>query len=327
MEAPERRSPPPQPYEVTEVQALQIGEGGALLDDDRKMEFLNSICMLCRTAKSRGLSRGLDVFCHTYKLAENVKTLKDMDIMLQKLVLSCSVPRVSEMLQIIFQLLLNYTESKTVAVQVRALERIKMLSIFLANHPTLEAWHHLEKYTYGPVCHGDVQIPILGQLLGRLLLFYSSKEETSWRAFDALFALKRFVRKQKKRTWEFAQHLTPYEATSIVLVTIEAMRDSSMFDREATRNIVDLFTRYPDFWLEDLAASIELQSEDFSDMYQRHISLVTVSLFLRRLIELSERPDMVSGAASRGGMLAAGAVGTNGYQAVCPFGPVGKGGG
>lgn len=36
------------------------------------------------------------------------------------------------------QLLLNYTESKTVAVQVRALERIKMLSIFLANHPTLE---------------------------------------------------------------------------------------------------------------------------------------------------------------------------------------------
>lgn len=37
------------------------------------MKFLDSICILCRTAKHQGLSQGLDVFCHSYELAENIK--------------------------------------------------------------------------------------------------------------------------------------------------------------------------------------------------------------------------------------------------------------
>lgn len=37
------------------------------------MKFLDSICILCRTARHQGLSQGLDVFCHSYELAENIK--------------------------------------------------------------------------------------------------------------------------------------------------------------------------------------------------------------------------------------------------------------
>ncbi|KAM6387490.1 maestro heat-like repeat-containing protein family member 7 [Pluvialis apricaria] len=41
-----------------------------------------------------------------------------------------------------------------------------------------------------------------------------------------------------------------------------------------------------------LMASIEFQTEEFGDAYQRHSSLVVVCLLLRRLITLSERPAM-----------------------------------
>lgn len=39
------------------------------------MEFLRSISKLCRTAKDRGLWRGLSVFCNKYELAEHVKVM------------------------------------------------------------------------------------------------------------------------------------------------------------------------------------------------------------------------------------------------------------
>ena len=59
-----------------------------------------------------------------------------------------------------------------------------------------------------------------------------------------------------------------------------------------------------------LTASSELQSEDVADESQlesneRHPNLVTVSLILGVLVTLSERPDTVSRALSRGAKLAA----------------------
>ncbi|KGL89229.1 Maestro heat-like repeat-containing protein family member 7, partial [Charadrius vociferus] len=50
----------------------------------------------------------------------------------------------------------------------------------------------------------------------------------------------------------FAEYLRPFEKTDIVIVVIEALRDSSIFGTGAARNILDLFMRYPDFWLEDV---------------------------------------------------------------------------
>lgn len=37
-------------------------------------------------------------------------------------------------------------------------------------------------------------------------------------------------------------------------MVIEALRDSSVFEKGEARNILDLFMRYPDFWLDDVSA-------------------------------------------------------------------------
>ncbi|XP_014814187.1 PREDICTED: uncharacterized protein LOC106897821 [Calidris pugnax] len=203
-------------------------------------------------------------------------TMNTMDTMLKTLVLNCPVFRISELVQMILQMLLDFTDSEMVAVQERALDRIKVLCNLVADNATLE----FGRDTYDLVYHGDLQIPILGTLLGRLLLFYSSKERTHFPAFDALNELHRFVHNQKSRSvakdgasrrdgktdtscymklctardfaMEFAKHLTHYEAADVVCVAIEALRDSSIFDKEAARNMLDLFMTYPGFWLVDV---------------------------------------------------------------------------
>ncbi|KAK4806336.1 hypothetical protein QYF61_017205 [Mycteria americana] len=208
------------------------------------------------------------------------ETLNTMDTMLERMVLSFPASRVSEELQNILQMLLNFTHSETVAVRERALGRISTLSYLLATNSTLEDWNKFGSDTYGPLCNADIQIPILGQLLGRLLLFRSSKDETLCQALDALYFLYEFIQKQKSRsvskdeaqqlhwepettswlyspttadfTMEFANYLQPSERTDIVLVAIEAMRDSSIFDKEAARKMLDLVMRNPDFWLADV---------------------------------------------------------------------------
>lgn len=50
---------------------------------------------------------------------------------------------------------------------------------------------------------------------------------------------------------EFAKYLKSFERTDVILVTIEAMRDSSIFDKGEARNMLDLVMRYPDYWLAD----------------------------------------------------------------------------
>ncbi|KAK4806335.1 hypothetical protein QYF61_017204, partial [Mycteria americana] len=208
------------------------------------------------------------------------ETLNTMDTMLETMVLSFPASRVSEELQNILQMLLNFTHSETVAVRERALGRISTLSYLLATNSTLEDWNKFGSDTYGPVCYAEIQIPILGQLLGRLLLFRSSKDETLCQALPALYFLYEFIQKQKSRsvskdeaqqlhwepettswlyspttadfTMEFANYLQPSERTDIVLVAIEATRDSSIFDKEAARKMLDLVMRNPDFWLADV---------------------------------------------------------------------------
>ncbi|KAK2519482.1 hypothetical protein Q9966_013887 [Columba livia] len=50
----------------------------------------------------------------------------------------------------------------------------------------------------------------------------------------------------------FAENLQPCEKTDVVLVLIEAMRDSSTFDKEAARNMLNTVKRNCDFWLVDV---------------------------------------------------------------------------
>ncbi|XP_075302297.1 maestro heat-like repeat-containing protein family member 7 isoform X2 [Opisthocomus hoazin] len=123
-------------------------------------------------------------------------TLMAMDKMLESVVLSYPASRVSEGLQSIFQMLLDLATSDNMAVQERALQRIMYLSRFLADKPTVEAWDRVGRDTYGSVCYRDIQIPILGRLLGCLILFQSSSEATAPLASDAFRFLQQFMENQ-----------------------------------------------------------------------------------------------------------------------------------
>ncbi|KAM6238910.1 maestro heat-like repeat-containing protein family member 7 [Spheniscus humboldti] len=39
------------------------------------MRFLETICTLCKAARRKGLSQGLNAFCRRFELAENIKVL------------------------------------------------------------------------------------------------------------------------------------------------------------------------------------------------------------------------------------------------------------
>ncbi|XP_074876964.1 maestro heat-like repeat-containing protein family member 7 [Buteo buteo] len=317
---------------------------GLLEEEGQKIKFLRDICDLCQSNRHCILSERLDVYCHRYELAENIKllleeeprdrvcsavrrqamlaitelssvptalegkenillhtcftsvfllppeeemrnleyylysqALRAMDTMLETMVRSCSASRVSEQLQSIFQMLLNFTSSEREAVQERAMGRIKGLSLLLAKNSTLKAWHRFGQHMYGPVCYGDVQIPILGQLLGRLLLFRSSEKQICCEAATAIALLHEFMYNQKSRSMlkakaprlhqedeisslrrlttmkdmAFAKYLQSSERADIVLVAIEAMRDSSIYEKEAAKVLHEVM-RDPDFWLADV---------------------------------------------------------------------------
>ncbi|KAM6296878.1 uncharacterized protein O3Q21_015508 [Podargus strigoides] len=306
-------------------------------NEAQKLDFLKCISMMCKTARCRGLAQGLDIFCHRYKLAENVKAileevpgdqlntavyqcaimataelslvegtgrslleacvscifclpreeemwgmnipfynwnLQSLDFMLKMVVLNSPAPRVSEELQRIFEMLLNFTRSERAAVQERALGRIGALSYLLASNCSQESLPQSEGATCSPVSLRVIQVPILGQLLGRLILFGFSKNETGCTALDALHWLQEYIQQRQSRSvpkykgrwlpWKrgtsslrraMAKHmvvtnyLTASERTDMVLEAIEALRDSSSSHQGVARILLDVVAEDPDFTL------------------------------------------------------------------------------
>ncbi|KAK2527660.1 hypothetical protein Q9233_007816 [Columba guinea] len=177
-----------------------------------------------------------------------------------------------------FMMPLTFTTSERASVWERAMGRMRVLSFLLANYSSLKADPNEDR---NDSC-AEIQMPILRQLLGHLLLFLSfKKEETSCLALDILCFLFQFKHQQHFATlkeenaqlqedWEakitslssspsathitelFAEYLQPPERTDMVLVFIEAMSDSSTFDTEAGRNMLDMVMGNCDFWLVDV---------------------------------------------------------------------------
>ncbi|XP_071659268.1 maestro heat-like repeat family member 5 [Patagioenas fasciata] len=235
-------------------------------------------------------------------------TMKAVDSMLVALVLNSPASQVSEKMQDIFQvwrvqrMLLTFSTSERASVRERAVGRMRLLSFLLANYSSLKADPNEDRDVSG----AEIQMPILGQLLGHLLLFLSFKEEeTNCLALDTLCFLFQFKRQQHcsklcpvlakllcltsssvfpcflgvtlpegnaqlQEDWEakvaslissssaphitklFAEYLQPSERTDMVLVFIEALTDSSTFDKKAARNMLDVVKRDCDFWLVDV---------------------------------------------------------------------------
>ncbi|KAK2519868.1 hypothetical protein Q9233_011656, partial [Columba guinea] len=282
-------------------------------EESQKMKFLQSICKVCNTSRAPGMSKGLDLFCQRYELAENIKMLLEEErsgqmwmavqqhamLAIAKLstvegvlegkeksllqVCFCSIflaPPKEEMQGLSHDLypvmLLTFTKSRKASVRERAIGRMTMLSHLLAN--LLKADPNGDRQA----SYAEIQMPILGQLLGHLILLLSFKEEeTSRLALDILCSLFQFKHQQRCATlpeenaqlqgdWKakttalrsspsvahiteaFEEYLQPPERTDMVLVFIEAMRDASSFDKEAARNALGMVMGHPELWLADV---------------------------------------------------------------------------
>ncbi|KAM6038247.1 uncharacterized protein VSU04_015822 [Chlamydotis macqueenii] len=190
------------------------------------------------------------------------------------------------------QMLLNFTDSERAEVRERAVGRISLLSCVLSRHSSLEGCDRRDREIHGPDGYRDIEIPVLGRLLGRLLLFRSSEDETKRPASEALCYLSRFLKSQEGRSrpkqkaqqlcWEhqttssqflapgrdtdFLIYLSLWERTVIVLVFIEAVRDHSIFDKEVAIKMLDEVMAAPDLWLTDAPAILSYIHKNLEDI-------------------------------------------------------------
>ncbi|XP_032562960.1 uncharacterized protein LOC116796446 [Chiroxiphia lanceolata] len=208
-------------------------------------------------------------------LALYMKTLNSMDSMLRTMVLSFPASEVSEELQGILELLLDFTRCEREAVRERAMARIDVLTCVLSDYSTLQAHAIVRRGTAGPVCSGEIQLPLLGKLLGRLILFRFSEEQTSCAAFHALFALAEFIFESRLKhradqvhreavtasalcslsardcAKAFGKYLRSHERTDVILAAIEALGDASILDQQVPSSLLDVALEDPVVWLTD----------------------------------------------------------------------------
>ncbi|XP_066840887.1 maestro heat-like repeat-containing protein family member 7 isoform X2 [Anser cygnoides] len=216
------------------------------------------------------------------------KTMNAMEIMLQAFVRNCPISSVGEELQIIWQALLHYATSHNTAVRKIALQKIERLSDFLVTYlgKTSFAAGQCEG---SPGTHKEVHIPILGQLLGHLFISSCGTDPTRYRVLDALYHFYAFLkdgrecsltkdmenyaerRKNLKDTAfpftvmstpcdiakAFGGYLRPSERTDIILTATEAMRDSSIHDKQGACSLLDAALEDPKYWLTDVPTIME----------------------------------------------------------------------
>ncbi|XP_023794281.1 uncharacterized protein LOC111937248 [Cyanistes caeruleus] len=208
------------------------------------------------------------------------KTLKAMDTMLRTVVLSFPASSVCKELQDIFEVLLDFTRSEREVVRERAVGRIGVLASLLSSYSTLKASLSFGRDSFGPACPEDISVPVMGRLVGRLILFRYSEEQTSYTAFHALFSLAEFLYKSRPRdgpdqfAWEavttsslcylsirdctqvFGKYLHSRERTDVILEAIQAMRDASILDKQVPSSMLDVAMEDPKFWLTDVPKTV-----------------------------------------------------------------------
>ncbi|XP_056366088.1 uncharacterized protein LOC130262716 isoform X2 [Oenanthe melanoleuca] len=204
------------------------------------------------------------------------QTLHAMDTMLEVMVLSSPASKTSEMLQDILEVLLDYLFFDTVAVQERVMGRVRLLSHLLADPSSVQAVQNENS----SAASRQIQIPVLGKLLGHLFFKLFRTEETSSMAVETLCSLMTFVSGQKCATlpqghaqppayWEsemtsllnmpttgrvqaFGRYLRPAERTGIVLAAIEILGRSSLLDKNAPMEFLEEAMESPELWLMDV---------------------------------------------------------------------------
>ncbi|KAM6032625.1 maestro heat-like repeat-containing protein family member 7 [Theristicus caerulescens] len=297
-------------------------------EEAQKRQFLETICTLCKAATRKSLSLCLIAFCQRFELAENIKVLLEEEprdhlhtAVRQKAMLAIAAlskvevvleGKKESLLQACFRsvfLLPPKTDMQglNTSLYLQTLDAMDtMLQALVLSSPAssftelqtiLEACSTSLGDDASPACHTEIRIPILGQLLGRLILCHACKNwEISWGALDALHHLFRFLLQQKcmalpeanpehperqrereaentswlaspstsSITMAFGKYLQPSEKRDVVLVAIEAMRDSSIYDKEEASSILDVAMKEPDSWLAEVPSIVRCIYENMA---------------------------------------------------------------
>ncbi|KAK2511836.1 hypothetical protein Q9966_016546 [Columba livia] len=225
-------------------------------EESQKILFLQNICDLCYNSKRHGPPQGLDLFCQRYGLAENIKVLLEQE------------PRNKLRTAVRWNAMLAIAELSAVE---RALEgkeasllQACFSSVFLL--PPEEKMQDMGRYLFLKTVEAMdnmLQALVLGSSASRvsellqnifqmLLTFSTSEREcVQERAVGRIEKMSSALFRHPTLASR-ARYLRTSERTDIVLVFIEAMRDSSIFDKKRATDLLDMVMEFPDFWLADL---------------------------------------------------------------------------
>ncbi|XP_048786053.1 maestro heat-like repeat family member 5 isoform X2 [Lagopus muta] len=195
------------------------------------------------------------------------KTLRALDEMLDTLVFVHPTAGIGEELKNAFQVLLPFTSTQNSAACQRAVGRIWKLCHSLAYY-CQERRHH-SSGRFRPICCDKFRLPVLGQLVGSLILCCACQEDKTHRcALSALHHLYKFIlwrsrwevqpeEQGKQEQWEdehelsltwttntseillrFAKHFHSWETTDFILVMLQGMKDCSNCNAQAASNLM-----------------------------------------------------------------------------------------
>ncbi|KAK2515345.1 hypothetical protein Q9966_015418 [Columba livia] len=243
-------------FERTRVDSIMSFVSSPEKEESQKIPFLQNICDLCYNSKRHGPPQGLDLFCQRYGLAENIKVLLEEE------------PRNKLRTAVRWNAMLAIAELSAVE---RALEgkeasllQACFSSIFLL--PPEEKMQDMGRYLFLKTMEAMdnmLQALVLGSSASRvsellqsifqmLLTFTTSEREcVQERAVGRIEKMSSALFRHPTLA-SCARYLRTSERTDIVLVFIEAMRDTSTFDKKRATDLLDMVMEFPDFWLADL---------------------------------------------------------------------------
>ncbi|XP_071888327.1 maestro heat-like repeat-containing protein family member 7 [Anas platyrhynchos] len=181
--------------------------------------------------------------------------------------------------------MLDFAVSENSAVRESAVKVIERLITFIRWYLVIKILGNFENYGNDEPTDFNLRIPILGKLLGHLLLFSSGDDSMRHSALESLHRMYTVVRegrestqtKDMKNYWlhcviskdkrfpysitsvpceiakGFGGYLFPAERLDIILTALEALQDSSIHDKKRACSVLDAALEVPDYWLKDVS--------------------------------------------------------------------------
>ncbi|XP_071896312.1 maestro heat-like repeat-containing protein family member 7 [Anas platyrhynchos] len=241
------------------------------------------------------------------------KTMKAMDTMLEGFVLNCPIASFNVEMQNMLKVMLDFAVSKNSAVCERAVKVIERLITFIRWYLVIKILENFENYDNDEPTDFILRIPILGKLLGHLLLFSSGDDSMRHSALESLHRMYTVVREgraysltedmenyaERHKNLEdtaypfsttstpceiakgFGGHLFPAERLDIVLTALEALQDSSIHDKQGACSVLDAALEDPFYWLTDVPKTMECIRRNLGSIHTASARQCLDSLLLR----------------------------------------------